>query len=257
MGAALARPPSSATTRASSTSSRPPMKPTSPPAPAKFLIGIPIYDGVDLLDVAAPCELFNWMKESVAATLDVEIRLVAPGLAPVTARGGLLLTPQATFDATPALDLLWVPGGNVDQLKQRMADPVYLNFLRSRAKDATYVCSVCEGALLLASAGLLNGYRATTHWAFIPCLRSYKKVKVVPGYPRYVVNRFRTKSGGWRYVVTGGGVSSGLDETLKLIALIAGTKVAQDVQLNTQYYPKPPVESRIPKPTGCPLDSVP
>jgi transcriptional regulator GlxA family with amidase domain len=222
-----------------------------------FLIGIPLYDGVDLLDVAAPCELFNWMKESVAATLAVEIRLVAPTLTPVTARGGLLLTPQATFEATPKVDLLWVPGGNADQLKLRMADRVYLDFLKTRAKDATYVTSVCEGALLLASAGLLNGFKATTHWAFLPCLRRYKKVKVVPGYPRYQVNRFKGDKGRWRYVVTGGGVSSGLDETLKLIALIAGTAVAKDVQLNTQYFPKPPVKGRIPRPTGCPLDSIP
>ena len=219
-----------------------------------FLIGIPVYDGVDLLDVAAPCELFNWMKESVAKTLAVEIRLVAPTLAPVTARGGLVLTPQGTFDETPKLDLLWVPGGNVSQLKFRMADPVYLDFFRSRAKHATYVTSVCEGALLLASAGLLDGYKATTHWAFLPCLKRYKKIKVVSGHPRYQVNRFKGAKGGWRYVVTGGGISSGLDEALKLIALIAGTKAAKSVQLNTQYYPKPPVKSRIPKPTSCPLD---
>ena len=150
-----------------------------------------------------------------------------------------------------------MPGGNADQLKLRMADPVYLDFLKTRAKDATYVTSVCEGALLLASAGLLNGFKATTHWAFLPCLRRYKKVKVVPGYPRYQVNRFKGDKGQWRYVVTGGGVSSGLDETLKLIALIAGTAVAKNVQLNTQYFPKPPVKGRIPRPTNCPLDSIP
>ena len=227
--------------------------PKTKPIPS-FLIGIPIYDGVDLLDVAAPCELFNWMKESVAKTLVVEIRLVAPTLAPVTARGGLVLTPQGTFDETPKLDLLWVPGGNVPELKLRMADPVYLGFLRSRAKHATYVTSVCEGVLLLASAGLLDGYKATTHWAFLPCLRAYKKVKVVPGYPRYQVNRFKGPKGGWRYVVTGGGVSSGLDEALKLIELIAGRAVAKSVQLNTQYFPEPPVKGRIPTPKGCPLD---
>ena len=77
------------------------------------------------------------------------------------------------------------------------------------------------------------------------------------GYPRYVVNRFRSKSGGWRYVVAGGGVSSGLDEALQLISLIAGPSVAEEVQVNTQYFPKPPVKGRIPKQTTCPLDSIP
>ncbi len=236
--------------------------PKNNPAPIpSFLIGIPVYEGVDLLDIAAPCELFNWMKDSVAGTLAVEIRLVAPTLDPVTTRGGeaggVTLRPKATFASTPALDLLWVPGGDPDKLKQRMADPVYLDFLRSRAATATYVCSVCEGALLAASAGLLDGAKATTHWAFLPCLRRFRKVKVVPGYPRYTVNRFRTRKGAWRYVVTGGGVSSGLDETLKLIGLIAGSSVAKEVQVNTQYFPKPPVKGRIPKQKTCPLDSIP
>jgi cyclohexyl-isocyanide hydratase len=127
-----------------------------------------------------------------------------------------------------------------------MHDPkrTYLDFLITRSANARYVTSVCEGALLLAQAGLLDGYLATTHW-FIPCLKQFRHVKVAEGYPRFVVDRNR---------VTGGGISSGLDEALKMVELLAGYDVAQKVQQFTQYYPAPPVASVIPEPGGCPLD---
>lgn len=221
-----------------------------------LLIVIPVYDGVDLLDVTAPCEMFSWLKSSVAKTMDVEVRLVAHTCDPVKTRDGLRLLPDQTFADTPRLDLLWVPGAEVSALKRMMADKTFLSFLRSRSRHATYVTSVCEGALLLASAGLLAGHRATTHWAFLPCLRRFPRVRVVSGTPRFVVNRIQQASGKTRYVVTGGGISSGLDEALQLIILIAGRKVAKDVQLTTQYYPCPPVTGTITAATDCPLDDA-
>lgn len=227
-----------------------------PFAKKSLLIGIPIYDGVDLLDVTAPCEMFSWLKSSVAKTMDVEVRVVAHTCDAVTTRDGLRLLPDHTFADTPRLDLLWVPGAEVSALKRMMADKTFLAFLRSRSRHATYVTSVCEGALLLASAGLLAGYRATTHWAFLPCLRRFSGVRVVRGHPRFVVNRIRTASGKPRYVVTGGGISSGLDEALQLILLIAGRKVAEDVQRTTQYYPRPPVKGTITPTKDCPLDDA-
>lgn len=221
-----------------------------------LLIGIPIYEGVDLLDVAAPREMFSWLKSSVAPAMDVEIRVVAHTCDPVTTRDGQRLLPDYTFAETPRLDLLWVPGAEIFGLKRMMADKTFLAFLRSRSRHATYVTSVCEGALLLASAGLLAGHRATTHWAFIPCLRRFAGVRVVKGTPRFVVNRIRHASGQTRYVVTGGGISSGLDEALELIRIIAGKKVAEDVQRTTQYYPRPPVMGKITPATDCPLDET-
>ena len=102
--------------------------------------------------------------------------------------------------------------------------------------------------MLLAAAGLLDGYEATTHWAFIPCLTErFPKVKVVGGHPRYCLDRNR---------LTGGGISSGLDEALALIQLLMGTGRAQYVQQSTQYYPRPPVTSEIPRATSCPLPPV-
>ena len=207
-----------------------------------MLIGFPVYDNVNLLDVTGPAEMLGW------AGLDVQLFAETPGL--VTLRGGLSLQVTGAFAHAPAFDVLWVPGGEPDALVRLMGDPkrVYLDFLIRQSAHARYVASVCEGALLLAAAGLLDGYEATTHWAFIPCLTErFPKVKVVGGHPRYCLDRNR---------LTGGGVSSGLDEALALIQLLKGTGTAQYVQQSTQYYPHPPVTSEIPPATSCPLPPV-
>jgi len=213
-----------------------------------MIIGIPIYSLVDLLDVAAPVEIFDTMKQN-APQLGVEIYLIAEDCEPVVSRSGVVLTPQKTFDEVPELDVLWVPGGDPAALNKIMGDPKskYLDFLKTRSAKARYVTSVCEGAMLLAQAGLLDGYLATTHWAFIPCFKRFPAIQVAEGYPRFVVDRNR---------VTGGGISSGLDEALKMVELLAGYEVAQSVQQFTQYYPCPPVASTIPPTNTCPLDSA-
>jgi len=212
-----------------------------------MIIGIPIYQKVDLLDVAGAYEILSLMKEFDSA-LNAEVYLIAAKSGTVTTRDGLMLKPHKVFTDVPQLDVLWVPGGDPSALKKLMNDPArtYLKFLITRSENARFVCSVCEGALLLAKAGLLDGYEATTHWAFIPCLRQFPAVKVVGGYPRFVVDRNR---------LTGGGISSGLDEALKLVELLSSYEVAQQVQQRTQYYPCPPVASVIPFSDQCPLNS--
>lgn len=214
-----------------------------------FDIVIPIYEGVDLMDVAGPYEFFNWLAPNWKEK-NMTITLVAETLNTVKTRDKLILTPTQTFDYYKKngiqVNMIWTPGGAPDELHKLMQPgTAYLNFLNDQATGADWVCSVCEGALLLAAAGLLNGYTATTHWAFIPCLKAFPLIRVAPGYPRFVVDRNR---------MTGGGISSGLDEALELIQIIAGTYWAQQVQLNTQYYPQPPVNTPIPGATSCPVD---
>jgi cyclohexyl-isocyanide hydratase len=216
-----------------------------------FIIGIPIYQGVDLLDVAAPFEIFNWMGEKWTDARQVKVYLIAETHVALLTRDGLQLVPHKTFDEVDELDLLWVPGGDPVVLAKMMQDRIYLDFLRTRSECATYVTSVCEGALLLASAGLLDGYEATTHWAFLPCLRKFHEIIIAEGYPRFVVSDKRDTGGGLR--VTGGGVSSGLDEALELVRLIGGDDLAKQVQLVIQYYPKPPVDGEIPPWDTCPV----
>ncbi len=203
-----------------------------------MIIGIPVYQQVDLLDVTGPHEMFAWMDKPKA-----DVRIIAEKPCEITARNGFTFKACYGFDDIDALDVLWVPGGDPDALKSLMSGPrAYLDFLVRVSKNARYVCSVCEGALLLAKAGLLDGYQATTHWFFVPCLKQFTNVKVVEGHPRFVLDGNR---------LTGGGISSGLDESLKLIELLGGTEQAQEVQRNTQYYPDPPVASTIPKVDSC------
>jgi len=83
-----------------------------------------------------------------------------------------------------------VPGGDPAALGKMMSDPAspYLTYLKKVAPTATWVCSVCEGALLLARAGLLDGHQATTHWAFAECLKRFSKIEVDSTHQRYVIS---------------------------------------------------------------------
>ena len=198
-------------------------------------LGIPVYDGVNLLDVAGPLEMFSWVDKKKG----LETVLLSIDGRPVTSLNGVRFDAQASFAATPTLDILWVPGGAPDALGTIMSDPAspYLAYLRQVAAKAKWVCSVCEGTLLLARAGLLDGHKATTHWAFVDCLRRFPAVKVAMGHPRFVESGNR---------LTGGGISSGLDEALHLIARLFNDKTATEVQVTTQYFPVPPVAGKIP-----------
>lgn len=206
---------------------------------SKPIIGMPVYDSVDMLDVAGPYEMFIWAG--------YQVELVAAESRLHCFRQGFRFEVTRTFAEASDYAALWVPGGDPAALNVLMKDETYLGFLCDKAAVTPLVASVCEGALLLAAAGLLDGYMATTHWAFIPCLKRFKKVKVVEGHPRYQLDRDR---------LTGGGISSGLDEALRLIELLSGTEAAEAVQLSTQYYPCPPVGGAIPDTDGCPLDTA-
>ncbi len=210
-------------------------------------LGIPIYEGVNLLDVAGPLEMFYWAGQEGA---DLQTVLISADGKPVTSINGVRFDAQASFAQAPKLDVLWVPGGDVKSLEAIMKDPQspYLQYLRRIAADATWVCSVCEGALLLARAGLLDGFEVTTHWYFTECLKKFPGIaKVDTTRQRFVVSR---KASGNR--LTGGGISSGLDKSLKLISLLFGDKIAEQAQITTQYFPIPPVKGVIPRVTGMP-----
>lgn len=219
--------------------------------PPIFDITIPIYEGVDLMDVAAPVEFFSWMADAWTERTTI-VSLVAESSTQVKTRDGMRLTPDRAFKEyyRPGgyqADLIWVPGGAPASLNVMMKGGPFLDFIKEQSVDAEYTCSVCEGAMLLAAAGLLDGYEATTHWAFIPCFKSFPKIKVAPGFPRYIIDRNR---------ITGGGISSGLDEAMAIVALLAGDDIAKKAQLTMQYFPKPPYEQEIHGSETCPLDSA-
>jgi transcriptional regulator GlxA family with amidase domain len=203
-------------------------------------LGIPVYEGVDLLDVAGPYEMFKWVDSSKR----LETLILSADGGPVRTMNGVRFEAHASFAATPSLDVLWVPGGDPKVLSEIMSDPAshYLAYLRQVAAGARWVCSVCEGALLLARAGLLDGHKATTHWAFVGCLQRFPAIDVDTAHKRFIESGNR---------LTGGGISSGLDEALKLIALLFGPETAEAVQVTTQYFPAPPVAGRIPAKPPC------
>jgi len=188
-------------------------------------VGFPLYEGFDSLDVVGPFQTFTFAE--------MDRYLVGPTTGVVTSFEGIALQPRTTFDDSKLqLDVLFVPGGEnpVSVLqKGRLGSNPYLDFLARQAPHCKLVCSVCTGALLLAGAGLLDGHTVTTHWAFKPVLSLFK-CKVVDDYRRYVQSGNR---------ITGGGISSGLDEGLYIVSLLYGSDRARRGQLAMQYHPQP------------------
>lgn len=225
--------------------------------PDTLTIGIPVYAGMDPLDVAGPYEVFSNMAAEVADRCAVTVLVLGETLDPVPTRFGLSMVPQATFDSVAHLDVLWVPGGSIDALQTLMAGGPYLDALVRWSDGARFVTSVCEGAMLLAAAGLLDGYRATTHWAFIPCFDRFPAVIPVGGkhhrWPRFVVDPPNPDPDALGTRVTGAGISAGLDEALQLVTMLFGKKVAKQVQVDIQYFPDPPVNAKLKAARSCPI----
>ena len=200
-------------------------------------IVIPLYEGFNILDVTGPIEVFHWVDGlkhyTVAETCD-----------PVTSIEGLKLTPDYSFDESPRVDVLWVPGGYPPYVPLQI--DAYMNFVREKGAIAQWVTSVCLGGIVLGAAGLLDGYKATTHWAYLSCLTLFPNLTLEPPdphkkdqrYPRWVVDRNR---------LTGGGVSSCLDEALVLVSLLKNDLAAEQTQLTVQYAPAPPFSDGDPQ----------
>ena len=188
-------------------------------------IGMLLFPAVTQIDFTEPYEVFSRMP-------DTTIHIVAKSLDPVRSERGLMLLPTVTCADCPSLDVLVVPGGPGQH--HAMHDEVLLDFLRRQAAQAEHVTSICTGALLLGAAGLLDGYRATTHWLSMPFLELYG---AVPVERRVVVDRNR---------VTASGCTAGLDFALTLTAMLAGDAIAQQIQLQLEYCPVPPFTSGSP-----------
>lgn len=188
-------------------------------------IGLLLFPDVTQLDLTSPWEVF-------ARTPGVECHLIWKDLQPVRSDRGLSILPTTSFADCPPLDVICVPGGP-GQIAL-MLDDVTLKFLRQQADQAKWVTSVCTGSLVLGAAGLLKGYRATSHWSSIDQLAL---LGAEPVSQRVVRDRNR---------ISGAGVTSGIDFALTLVAEIAGDAVAKAVQLQMEYDPEPPFTSGSP-----------
>ncbi len=195
-------------------------------------IGMLLFPRFTQLDLTGPYEVFAQLP-------DTQVHLVSHSLEPVASAYGMAFTPDTTFDACPPLDLIFVPGG--PGISGAIESQPTLAFLRQRAAKAKYVTSVCTGALVLGAAGLLNGYRATTHWLSMDLL---PVVGAVPVSERVVVDRNR---------ITGGGVTAGIDFGLVVAAYLFGEEVARSIQLMMEYDPAPPFDSGSPRTASAAL----
>jgi cyclohexyl-isocyanide hydratase len=185
-----------------------------------FNIGFVIFPHLTQLDFTGPLQVLSRLPQST-------IHIVAKSREPVPSDCGLSLLPTHTFADCPPLDLICVPGGG-NGVVAAANDQEMIDFVRRQANQAKYVTSVCTGAFILGVAGVLRGRRATTHWAFTELLplvgATHEKARIV-------------RDGN---VITAGGVTSGIDFGLSVVAEIAGEQTAQAIQLGIEYDPTPP-----------------
>ena len=197
-----------------------------------FRAGFLLFPQLTQLDLTGPYEV-------LAELPGAELHLIWKTRAPVVSSRGLAIVPTTTFADCPKLDLICVPGGS--GVNAILGDRETLDFLRRVAAGARYVTSVCTGALALGAAGLLRGKRATTHWMSHDMLRAFGAEPVAA---RVVVDGD---------LITGGGVTAGIDFGLTVAAAVAGRRTAEAIQLGIEYDPAPPFDTGSPARAGAEL----
>jgi cyclohexyl-isocyanide hydratase len=185
-----------------------------------------LFPGLTQLDMTGPAQFLSRLP-------DAKLDLVWATREPVPTDAGFSIMPTATFDEVKAVDILCVPGGI--GVSDVMNHDRAMDWIRRMGGRAQWVTSVCTGSLILGAAGLLEGYRATSHWAWHHHLARFG---AEPVKARTVIDRNR---------VTGGGVTAGIDFALTLIAHIAGEKLAKALQLGLEYDPAPPFDAGSPE----------
>jgi cyclohexyl-isocyanide hydratase len=188
-------------------------------------IGILVFPKITQLDFTGPLQVFSSVP-------DAKVHLIWKRIEPVASDTALTITPTTSFADCPPLDVICVPGGaGTDEM---VIDEEMLEFVRAQSKAAKYVTSVCTGSLVLGAAGLLRGYKATTHWTAMGYLEAYG---ALPTRTRVCVDRNR---------VTGGGVTAGIDFALTLVSILVDRPTAEMIQLRLEYNPAPPFTSGSP-----------
>lgn len=186
-----------------------------------------VYPGATFLDYIGPC---------TALSLFGDIQLIWKNREPVFG-DFIQMLPNATFADLPEhFDVLLIPGGG--GVLAPLIDDEVLAFVQECGRRADYITAVCSGSLILGMAGLLEGYRATSHWATHDLLADFG---AIPVKARIVEDRNR---------LTGGGITAGLDFGLTLLAKLRGPEAAKMAQLLMEYNPAPPFEAGSPETAG-------
>jgi len=189
-------------------------------------IGIYLWQNMTMLDVLGAHQFLGYVPGAKVMTF-------AKTKDPVVTDTGIRLIPDHDFSTCPPLDILLV-GGGPNPLPE-MQDEAVTSFLRQKGDSAEYVTSIGTGSLILAEAGLLKGYRATTHWTYKELLARYPGVEVADG--RVVTDHNR---------ISGAGVTAGTDFALTLVAHLAGREAVTGLQLAFEYDPQPPTNCGSP-----------
>lgn len=177
-----------------------------------------LFDNVTQLDFTGPVQFLSRLPGA-------QVHVVTKDGTAVTTDCGFSILPRSSFADCPQADIICIPGGH--GVRDAIADTAIVDFVRQQAKGADYITSVCTGAFILGAAGYLQGKKATCHWAYTQLLPLFGATHV----PARVVHDGN--------LITAGGVTSGIDFALNLIATIAGEDVARTIQLALEYDPAP------------------
>lgn len=191
-----------------------------------------LFDNVTQLDFAGPVQFLSRLPGATTHIASKDGKAVSTDC-------GFAIVPNTSFADCPQADIICVPGGH--GVREAIANTAIVEFVREQAKAADWITSVCTGSFILGAAGLLNGKRATTHWAYTQLLplfgATHEEARVV-------------RDGN---LVTAGGVTSGIDFALELMALTKGEDIARSIQLALEYDPAPPFDGGHPSRTAQPL----
>ncbi|EOP97042.1 MULTISPECIES: DJ-1/PfpI family protein [Bacillus] len=189
----------------------------------KWSVGIFLFNEVEVLDFAGPFEVFSVTEVNEEKTFTVYT--VSENGEMITARNGLKVQPDYSIENLPPVDILIIPGG-LGARKYEIKNEIVIKWIRQQMKEVKLMTSVCTGALLLAKAGLLEGLKATTHWASIEKFKNeFQNVEVIENV------KFVDEG----HIITSAGISAGINMAFHIVKNLLGVHVAEDTAKRMEY----------------------
>ncbi|PFE97964.1 AraC family transcriptional regulator [Bacillus thuringiensis] len=189
----------------------------------KWSVGIFLFNEVEVLDFAGPFEVFSVTEVNEEKTFTVYT--VSENGEMITARNGLKVQPDYSIENLPPVDILIIPGG-LGAREYEIKNEIVIKWIHQQMKEVKLMTSVCTGALLLAKAGLLEGLKATTHWASIEKFKNeFQNVEVIENV------KFVDEG----HIITSAGISAGINMAFHIVKNLLGVHVAEDTAKRMEY----------------------